>query len=197
MNQQLQSIDTLKPTEPQEETEKTQAQRDYEAGVEFLKNREQGQAANAFHNALIAYEQEGNEFGMANASDKLGDICAERGDVDGALAHYERAYGICQKHTDRFSLFAIEKKRAKLMLDSKQYGKAITLYMDVLDEYSALRNPQGSVDTLETLAEIYLATGDQAKAADAYRMAASIHKSFKHSRHAEKFLVKAAEVEKS
>jgi hypothetical protein len=52
------------------------------------------------------------------------------------------------------------------------------------------------VDTLEILAEIYLAKGDTERAADAYRTVAAIHKSFKHSRHAEKFLEKAAQIEK-
>lgn len=176
--------------------EKSQAQIDYEAGQEFLKNLEPAQAANAFHNALIAFELEGNENGVANAADKLGDICATRGDVTTALSHYDRAYAICQKHSDRFSLFAIEKKKAKLMYDAKDYDQAIRLYSEVLDEYGALRNPQGSVDTLETLAEIYLAKGDKSRAADAYRTVAAIHKSFKHSRHAERFLEKAAQVEK-
>ena len=176
--------------------EKSQAQLDYEAGQEFLKNLEAAQAANAFHNALIAFELEGNENGVANAADKLGDICATRGDVATALSHYDRAYAICQKHTDRFSLFSIEKKKAKLMYDAKEYDQAIRLYGEVLNEYSALRNPQGSVDTLEILAEIYLAKGEKSKAADSYRTAASIHQNFRHSRHAETFLQKAAEIEK-
>jgi len=180
----------------QEEKEKSQAQLDYEAGQEFLKNLEPAQAANAFHNALIAFELEGNEIGVANAADKLGDICAARGDVATAMSHYDRTYAICQKHSDRFSLFSIEKKKAKLMYDAKDYEQAIRLYSEVLDEYGALRNPQGSVDTLEILAEIYLAKGDTERAADAYRTVAAIHKSFKHSRHAEKFLEKAAEIEK-
>lgn len=176
--------------------EKSQAQLDYEAGQEFLKNLEPAQAANAFHNALIAFELEGNENGIANAADKLGDICAARGDVATAMSHYDRVYAICQKHTDRFSLFSIEKKKAKLMYDTKDYDQAIRLYNEVLDEYGALRNPQGSVDTLEILAELYLAKGEKGKAADAYRTIAAIHKSFKHSRHAEQFLQKAAETEK-
>jgi len=183
-------------TESETKEEKTQAQLDYEAGVEFLKNREAAQAANAFHNALLGFEVEKNDNGIANAADKLGDLCAERHEVDKAMAHYDRAYEVCSKQSDRFSLFSIEKKKAKLMYDTKNYEKAVELYLDVLDEYSALRNPQGSVDTLEILAEIYLAKGDRAKAADSYRMAASIHKNFRHSKIAEKLLEKAASVEK-
>ena len=98
-----------KQEETQEE-EKTQAQQDYEAGQEFLKDNDLGQAANAFHNALIEYEQEKNENGIANASDKLGDICSQKGDFEKALEHFDRAYKICEKHSDRFSLFSIEKK---------------------------------------------------------------------------------------
>lgn len=171
----------------EEEKEKTQAQQDYESGQEFLKNEDLGQAANAFHNALIEYEQEKNENGIANASDKLGDICAQKGEFEKALEQYDRAYTICEKHSDRFSLFSIEKKKAKLMYDAEEYDKAISMYLDILDEYSALSNPQGSVDTLEILAEIYLKKGAREKAADAYNMAASIHRKFKHQRHASKF----------
>ena len=177
--------------------EKSQAQLDYEAGQDFLQKNELAMAANAFHNALLAFEHDKNENGIANASDKLGDICAQRGDFSAAQNHFDRAYAICQKHSDRFSLFALEKKMAKLKYDAKDYAKAVTLYLDVLDEYSALRNPQGSVDTLDILAEIYLAMGEKKRAADAYRMAASIHSSFKHARHAEKYMNKAAEVENS
>lgn len=188
----------INPTNKEEEKqeEKTQGQLDYEEAQQLLQNKETAQAANLFHNALIEFEKEANENGIANCSDKLADICAERGDLDNALKHYERAYGICQKHSDRFSLFSIEKKKAKLYYDAKKYDQALELYLDILDEYGALRNPQGSVDTLEVLAEIYLAIDDRDKAADAYRMAASIHKSFKHNRIAEGFMKKAEEVAK-
>jgi tetratricopeptide (TPR) repeat protein len=178
------------------EKEKSQAQQDYEAGQEFLKDNDVAQAANAFHNALIGFEKDGDENGVANASDKLADICAELGDSEKALDHLERAYNICDKHSDRFSLFSLERKKAKIIHQSGDLDKAIDLYLDVLDEFSALRNPQGSVDTLETMAEIYIEKGEKEKAADAYRMAASIHKSFKHPAQVEELMAKAAELEK-
>ena len=188
----------INPDNKEEEKEevKSQGQLDYEAGKNFLETKDVSLAANAFHNALAEFEKDNDENGIANASDKLGDICAERGEFDKAFKHYDRAYAICEKHTDRFSLFAIEKKRAKIKYDAKEYDQAITLYLDVLDEYSALSNPQGSVDTLETIAEIYLAKGDKAKAVDSYRMIASIHKSFKHTKTAATFLEKAEKIEK-
>jgi len=175
---------------------KTQARQDYEAGQEFLKNSDTSQAANAFHNALIGFEQDGDENGVANASDKLADLCAEKGAIEKALEHLERAYTICNKNFDRFSLFSLEKKKAKLIRQKGDLDQAIELYLAVLDEFTALRDPQGSVDTLETLADIYIEKDDKEKAADAYRMAASIHKSFKHPAQVEELLAKAAELEK-
>ena len=96
----------------QEQESKSQAQKDYDAGQEFLKEKDVAQGANAFHNALIGFEQEGNENGIANASDKLCDICNERGETTKALEHLERAYAICHNSFDRFSLFSLEKKKA-------------------------------------------------------------------------------------
>ena len=174
---------------------KTQGQQDYESGQEFLKNQDISQAANAFHNALISFEQEKDENGVANASDKLCDICNERGEIEKALEHLQRAYTICDKSSDRFSLFSLERKKAELIYKSGDLDKALTLYLDILDEFGALRNPQGSVDTLETMADIYIKLDDKEKAADAYRLIASIHKSFKHNKHEEEFLAKAASLE--
>ena len=188
--------DPANSNEQTEQEEKSQARLEYEAGQDQLKDSHYANAANSFHNALIGFEQEEDENGVANASSMLGDICASRGDTEMALEHYDRAYKICEKHSDRFSLFDIEKKRAKLMHDAGRYDKAIELYIGVLDEYSALSNPQGSVDTLETLAALYIKKGDKEKAADTYKMAASIHKNFKHTMHAQTLLDKAEEVMK-
>jgi tetratricopeptide (TPR) repeat protein len=178
------------------EEEKSQAQQDYADGQEFLKNNDLTQAANAFHNALIGFEQENNKNGIANASDRLGDICADRGEFEKAIRHYDRAYAICSDHSDRFSMFSLERKKAKLALESRDFDLALALYLEVLDEYGALRNPQGSVETLETLAGIYLQRGDKVKAADSYRMAAKIHQNFKHAREAAKLQQLAEELEK-
>ncbi len=70
-----------------QEENKSQAQLDYEQGLEHLKNNEIAEAANMFHNALIDYEQENNEHGIANVMDKLGDICYGDKDFDKALDH--------------------------------------------------------------------------------------------------------------
>ncbi|MCA1764921.1 MAG: tetratricopeptide repeat protein [Desulfobulbaceae bacterium] len=188
-------MNEIKMQEEQNQETGSEAQQDYEAGQEFLKNGDVAQAANAFHNALIGFERENNENGIANASDKLIDICGDRGETEKALKHLERAYAICSKHSDRFSLFSLERKKAGLIHQSGNLDQAIAHYLDILDEYSALHNPQGSVETLETLADIYLKKGEKAKAADAYRLAASIHQSFKHKQHAEEFLVKATAAE--
>ncbi|MFO7760887.1 MAG: tetratricopeptide repeat protein [Desulfobia sp.] len=177
-----------------QEENKSQAQLDYEQGLEHLKNNEIAEAANMFHNALIGFEQDNNEHGIANVMDKLGDICYDNKDFDKALEYYERAYTICQKETDRFSLFTLEQKKAKIYLDIGDYRKALRAYIGVLDEFEALKNPRSSVDTLEVIADIYLKLGEKENAAEAYKVAASIHKNFNHEKPARELLQKAEEV---
>jgi len=178
----------------QKQQEKSQARLDYEEALEFLKNKEAAQAANMFHNALIGFEQEKDINGIANATDKLGDICAERREFDKALQHYDRVISICQDQGDSISVFSIDKKKAKLHADCGKQEQAINMYLDILDQYQAMRNPQGAVDTLETLAQVYLDAGKREKAADCYRTVASIHEKYKHRRHAEDFMKRADEL---
>lgn len=186
------------PTNPQEvaeaEANMTQPKKDYNEGLDYLKNKEQAMAANAFHNALKGWEEEGDLHGVANASDKLGDICAERGDFDKALGHYDRAYQICTDDFDRYSLFTLEKKKAAIFVKMERYDEALDMYWDIFDEYSGNRDPRGVVETLETMAVIMLKTGDKAKASECYQMIAKTHRNFKHSEDAAKYEAKAAEV---
>lgn len=175
------------------EDEKSQARLDYEAGLEFMSKGEMAQAANMFHNALVGFEQDKDINGIANATDKLGDICSERKDLSSALTHYDKVISICQDQGDSFSVFAVDKKKARLFAACGKFDDAITMYLDIVDEYNAMRNPQGTVDTLETLAEVYIAAGNRDRAADCYRTAARIHEKYKHTRHAATLLQKAEE----
>ncbi|MBU0909713.1 MAG: tetratricopeptide repeat protein [Proteobacteria bacterium] len=178
----------------QKQDDKSQARLDYEEGLEFLKNKETAQAANMFHNALIGFEQEKDINGIANATDKLGDICAERRELDKAMQLYDRVISICQDQGDSISVFSIDKKKAKLHADCGKYEKAISMYLDIIDQYNAMRNPQGTVDTLETLAQVYLDAGKREKAADCLQTAAAIHEKYKHRKHAEDFMKRAEEL---
>lgn len=183
--------------ETKEEKEKTQAQQDYEKGQDYLKQNELVLAAAAFHNAMLGFEHDADENGIANAADKLGDVCLAKKEFAAALAHLDRAYAICQRHADRFSLFSLERKRARIYDESGDYPKAIDAYIDIVDEFNALRDPQGAVAALETLADIYLKVTDKAKAADCYRTIASIHKHYKHNTIAKTYMDKAAATEVS
>jgi tetratricopeptide (TPR) repeat protein len=184
-------------TATKETENKSQSQLDYEGGQEFLKNGKYTEAANAFHNSLIGFQKDNDENGIANASDKLGDICLSKNNFDQALFNWDVAYKIVEKLEDRISLFSIEKKRAKLYWQWKKYEQAIPLYLKIIDEYLLDNNPQGVVDTLETLSEIHLENGDKGKAADCLRTAASIHKTFKHANFEKRLLEKAEEIELS
>ncbi|MEW6594005.1 MAG: tetratricopeptide repeat protein [Thermodesulfobacteriota bacterium] len=181
--------------DPSKAEPKTQAQLDYEEGVELLKKEEVAMAANAFHNALKGFEEEKNDKGIANASDRLGDVCVVRGDLATALEHFNRAFAICSVPGDELSMTYIKRKLARTHRDLKHYDEATTLYADLIDVYRDFKNPGGTVQIFEEMAEMYLAMGDRPKAADAYRTAANIHRNFKHSRHAEALLQKAKAAE--
>lgn len=179
-----------------EEEDKTQAELDYEAGQQFLENSDTGQAANSFHNAYLGFKEENNIHGVARSADKLGDVCMMMKKYEQALEHYNTAHKICTDDYDRFSLFVLDKKIAEISCKRKDYNKAISQYLDILDTYQDNNNPEGAVNTLEKLAEIYIEMGEKEKAADSYRVAASIHRNFKHKRHAAKLEDKAADLEK-
>lgn len=185
--------DMEKKQEPEEE--KDPAQADYDQGKEVLQAGDEALAASCFHNALIGYEQSNNEKGIANASDQLGDICAARAEHEKAIEHYHRAYDICDKENDMFSLIALQKKIVVSRKALKQYDKAIKIYLNVIDIYSGYNNPSGTVATMEELAELYLDIGERQKSADTYRTIASIHKNFSHTIQAKEFMDKAAQVE--
>lgn len=181
----------------QDEAEKEPSdpnQTEYEKGQEFLKNNEPAQAANAFHNALLGFEEGGDEKGVANASDKLGDLCLARQDFATAISHFEKAYGICDKEGDDFSIIALHQKIARARRGLQQYDAAVAIYLDLLDSFQRFNNPAQAVETFETLAETYREMGDRDKAADALRAAAGIHQSFKHARQAQDLLTRAEAV---
>ena len=177
------------------EEAKDPAQVDYDQGKDVLQAGDEALAASCFHNALIGYEQDNNEKGIANASDQLGDICAARDEHEKAIEHYQRAFNICDKENDRFSLIALQKKLVISKKALKQYDEAINIYLNVIDIYSEYNNPAGTVATMEELADFYLEIGERQKSADTFRTIASIHKNFKHNLQAQEFMDKAIQVE--
>ncbi len=64
----------------------------------------------SLHNALVGYEQQEKEEGIANANDKLGDVCLAQQQYEKALTYFEKAYAICKKHDDLMSILALRKK---------------------------------------------------------------------------------------
>ena len=112
-----------------------------------------------------------------------------------AIVHYQRAYDICDKENDRFSLVSLLKKMAPSRKALKQYDETIKIYLNVIDIYSGYNNPEGTVGIMEDLAEFYLEIGERQKSADTYRTIASIHKNFKHNIQAQEFMDKATQVE--
>jgi len=172
-------------------------QKDYLEGRKFFGNGDYTQAAQAFHNALRGFEEQGNEQGVANAADRLGDTCLARDEYAMALANYQRSYAICEKEDDSLSLLALNKKMAAAYRKLGDREKALELLYDMLEHYRLTQNPKGAVEILIVMAEVYREQGDKARSADAYRSVASIHSRFKHARLAEEFNQLAAALEQA
>jgi tetratricopeptide (TPR) repeat protein len=74
-------------------------------------------------------------------------------------------------------------------------AKALDLLYDILEHYRLTSNPKGAVEVLTMIGETCLEQGERRQAADAYRSVASIHSRFKHTRLADEFTRRAAELE--
>ena len=195
MNENLQALDsigTMGASSTGKSTDPLQA--DYEEGKKYLKNQAYGQAAVALHNALVGFTERNDQTGIANASNQLGHVCFARGEYESSLQHYQRALDICDASNDRMSMLAVLKKIVEARKALKQYSPAITSCLAILDHYHDNRDPEGTVTTLEEIAELYLQLEQKEKAADTYRTIASIHKNFRHENIAAGFMKKAAQL---
>jgi tetratricopeptide (TPR) repeat protein len=201
MSTSIQPLSSIGPADPEkareEELKKDPAKRDYFQGREELKKGDYTMAAMSFHNALKGFEEKGDEQGVANASDRLGDVCLEKKDFTAALEHYQRAYTICEKEEDSFSTLALNKKIAAIYREQGELNKAMEVLFDMVEHYQLTRNPKGMVEVMVVIAELYREKGEPLKAADTYRTVSSIHKNFKHKRMSEEFAALADELEQA
>jgi tetratricopeptide (TPR) repeat protein len=198
MNDPIQPLQSLAPqgAESKEDPSLTDpAKADYKAGREFLARGEYGQAAMALHNALCGFEEQGNEQGVANAADRLGDICMAQEEYRAALEHFQRAQVICEKQQDICSILSLNKKKAVALRRLGELDQALALLFAIFDFHADTRNPKGTVEVLEAISEVYLEKGDRQKAADALRTIAGIHGNFKHSRLAREYEERACQME--
>lgn len=196
MSTPIQKIDSIGPAENNNESQpdKSQAQLDYDEGRGYVERGEAALAAVALHNALLGFEEENNLEGVANASNQLGHACLMREEFDKAVVHYKKAWEICEQLGDHLSLLSLAKTLADAHRGAGEYRQALDLCLDLLDSYQRNNDPKNSVEVLEQMAEIYVASGEKLRAADAYKTAASIHANFNHSSMAESLREKAAEL---
>ncbi len=195
--QPLSSLGAVDPQKARDEALKNDpAKRDYLEGRELHQKGDYAAAGMAFHNALKGFEEQGDEQGVANAADRLGDVCFARDEYIDALKNYQRAYEICEKEEDSFSTLSLNKKIAVSYKRLGELDKALEILFDMVEHYQLTKNPKGMVDVLVVVAEIYLEQGEKQKAADTYETISSIHKNFKHKRMSEEFAAQADELRK-
>lgn len=192
----IQPIENVKKKEEKKKKRSSDpVQAEYEDGVEFIANKEYGQAALALHNALIGYEKKNHQDGIANASNQLGVVCMKKGEFAKAQEHFQRAMDICKRFDDRMSMLSLAEQLIVIHREAKEYKEAIVLCLDMLDTHHNHNNPEGTVNVMEVMADIYVEQGENAKAADAYRSIASIHSNYDHQNFAKRFEDKAAALE--
>ena len=196
-SENIQPLSSLQPVtgEPAGE-DLDPARKDYLEGRKLYSQGDYAQAAQAFHNALRGFEEQGDEQGVANAADRLGDACLAREEYAMAIANYRRAFAVCEKEDDSFSQLSLNKKMAAAYRKLGDHEKALELLFDMLEHYRLTNNPKGAVEILVSIAETYAEQGDRARAADAYRSVASIHARFKHARLAAEFDQQAEALER-
>lgn len=170
------------------------------ARMDYVKGRAQHTAGNfseaalSFHNALKGFEEQGNEQGIANALDRIGDTCMSKEEYQIALDNYKRALVICEKEEDSFSTLALHKKMAACYRKLGRLDEALELLYDMIEHYQLTKNPKGVVDILMVTAEVYVQQGRINKAVDSYRTISSIHANFKHQRLAKEFAGRAEDL---
>jgi len=201
MSTSIQPLNAIGPADPEkareEELKKDPAKRDYLQGREQFKKGDYNSAAMSFHNALKGFEEKGDDQGVANASDRLGDVCMAKKEYAAALEHYRKAYAICEKEEDSFSTLALNKKIAAIYREQGELDKAMEILFDMVEHYQLTRNPKGMVEVMTVIAELYREKGDTQKSADTYRTVSAIHKNFKHKRMSEEFAALADELEQA
>ena len=196
-NENIQPLESLKPMAGESAGEDlAPARKDSLEGRKLHSQGEYAQAALAFHNALRGFEEQGDEQGVANAADRLGDACFAREEYAMAIANFRRAFAVCEKEDDSFSQLSLNKKMAAAYRKLGDREKALELLFDMLEHYRLTNNPKGAVEVLVVIAEIYAEQGDRVRAADAYRSVASIHARFKHARLAAEFDQQAEALER-
>jgi len=195
VSQTIQPLDSIGPVDQDKNDEiKDPARRDYIQGREQYTAGDFTAAAISFHNALRGFEEQGDQLGVANASDRLGDTCMARQEYEMALDHYKRAKKICEQEDDSFSILALHKKMAVCYRKLDRLDESLELLFDMLEHYQLTKNPKGGVDTLTVMAEVFIQQGKIAAAADTYRTISSIHANFKHKRLSEQFARLAADL---
>lgn len=192
MSEQLQPLESLNQQEQEkEEAPLDPAKADYKEGRDYMNKGEYAQAGMALHNAMKGFEEMEDEQGIANCADRLGDVCVAREEYQMALEHFQRAFDICAKENDIFSTNTLNKKIAGVYKRTGDLDTALSLLFDIFDHYTQLRDPKGTVEILEVIAEIYQEQGNKEKAADAYMTIAGLHRNFSHIRQADEFEEKA------
>ena len=81
-------------------------------------------------------------MGVANAADRLGDVCMAKEEYAKAIDHFKRAAEICEREDDSFSILALNKKLAAAYRKQGEPEKSFELLFDMLEHYRLTKQSQ-------------------------------------------------------
>ena len=127
-----------------------------------------------YHTAKGAIQKPGDRLGMAESLGELGNVCADRGDLQAAEEHYMRALLLYQEIGDKFgtgvcfaNLGLVHRGRGDLERAEEYLGKALTTKEEMGDRW-------GVAAALANLGHVYADRGDLEGAEERFKKALAI-----------------------
>ncbi len=132
-----------------------------------------------FMQSLNAFEREGNNLGIANMENNLGNVSHDMGRLSDAEKHYQNAYDIYRENDLSTEAYGALGNIGLILYAKQQYDSALTCYNEVMNKL----NPDSLISPMQQqiLSGVYNNTaltyddlGDEAKALDYYKKALNL-----------------------
>lgn len=132
-----------------------------------------------FMQSLNAFEREGNNLGIANMENNLGNVSHDMGRLSDAEKHYQNAYDIYRENDLSTEAYGALGNIGLILYAKQQYDSALSCYNEVMNQL----NPDSLTSPMQhhILSGVYNNTaltyddlGDEAKALDYYKKALNL-----------------------
>lgn len=137
--------------------------------------REQHQEAiRYFFKAFKYYGQQGMTDRQGEICFKIAEVYDTLGDTQNALKYYERSLAVDRSLSNDLSCAATLVNMGCIYLETRQYAKAISSFLDSLELDRKVNNLEGQYKTLDLLASVYRDQQEWRAAEEVYQQALSV-----------------------